>query len=73
MKDKTIKEPKDKIIIDRELHNTEGVKIGEITLWSEVIPASELLQCVLNALKNKDVKDYLGFCEKKKFGGTFVG
>ncbi len=56
-----------------QFNSVETAKIGEIVLSSEIIRADNLLNLIVLALSNKEVKDYLQCIELKKRPGNYIG
>lgn len=56
-----------------EQYCTESLKVGDIELYSNSTPMKDLCCLMIILLKDKTVQKYLGFVNKKKSIGGFVG
>ncbi len=72
----SIRKEKDLIHTTQEFpnfNNVECVRVGEISIQSEVLRADVLLGLAVGLLENKKVLEYLGLINKKKSSGSYLG
>ena len=51
----------------------EMVKVGEVIIQSQLIRSDDLCKLIVELLKQKEVKEYLGIVNNKKMSGSYFG